>query len=148
MPCSRRHQSPDPRRCPGGNDLRPRGLARRADDPRWRRAHYLIITQSLLIDHALTIDDVHRRGDYRACFPTELQPHVQMRGRNGRIYSVHARGLPALVAPAFVVGGYHGVVGFLILIGAAGSALAWHVGWLATRRADAAWLAGRRSLFL
>ena len=40
---------------------------------------------------------------------------------------------------AFVVGGYHGVVGFLILIGAAGSALAWHVGWLATRRADAAW---------
>jgi len=101
--------------------------------------HYLIITQSLLIDHALTIDDVHRRGDYRAYFPTELQPHVQMRGRNGRIYSVHAPGLPALVAPAFVVGGYHGVVGFLILIGAAGSALAWHVGWLATRRADAAW---------
>ena len=72
--------------------------------------HYLIITQSLLIDHALTIDDVHRRGDYRAYFPTELQPHVQMRGRNGRIYSVHAPGLPALVAPAFVVGGYHGVV--------------------------------------
>ena len=101
--------------------------------------HYLIITQSLLIDHALTIDDVHRRGDYRAYYPTELQPHVQMRGKNGRIYSVHAPGLPALVAPAFVLGGYHAVVGFLILIAAAGSALAWHVGWLATRRTDAAW---------
>ena len=101
--------------------------------------HYLIITQSLLIDHALTIDDVHRRGDYRAYYPTELQPHVQTRGRNGRIYSVHAPGLPALVAPAFVVGGYHAVVGFLILIAACGSALAWHVGWLSTRRTDAAW---------
>jgi hypothetical protein len=101
--------------------------------------HYLIITQSLLIDHALTIDDVHRRGDYRAYYPTELQPHVQMRGKNGRIYSVHAPGLPALVAPAFVLGGYHAVLGLLILIAACGSALAWHVGWLATRRTDAAW---------
>ncbi len=101
--------------------------------------HYLIITQSLLIDHALTIDDVHRRGDYRAYYPTELPPHVQMRGKNGRLYSVHAPGLPALVAPAFVLGGYRAVVGFLILIGAAGSALAWHAGWLATRRTDAAW---------
>ena len=43
--------------------------------------HYLIITQSLLIDHALTIDDVHRRGDYRAYYGGELQPHVQMRGQ-------------------------------------------------------------------
>ena len=75
--------------------------------------HYLIITQSLLIDHALTIDDVHRRGDYRAYYGSELQPHVQMRGKNGRIYSVHAPGLPALVAPAFAIGGYRAVVGFL-----------------------------------
>jgi hypothetical protein len=101
--------------------------------------HYLIITQSLLIDHALTIDDVHRRADYRAYYPTELQPHVQMRGKNGRIYSVHAPGLPTLIAPAFAIGGYHAVVGFLIVIAAAGSALAWHVGWLSTRRSDAAW---------
>ncbi len=101
--------------------------------------HYLIITQSLLIDHALTIDDVHRRGDYRVYYGSELQPHVQMRGKNGRLYSVHAPGLPALVAPAFAIGGYRAVVGFLILIAAAGAALAWHVGWLATRRSDAAW---------
>ena len=101
--------------------------------------HYLIITQSLLLDRSLTIDDVHRRGDYRAYYPTELQPHVQVRGRNGRIYSVHAPGLPALVAPAFLLGGYRAVVGFLILVAACGAALAWHVGWLATRRTDAAW---------
>ena len=101
--------------------------------------HYLIITQSLLLDHDLTIEDVHRRGDYRAYFGSDLQPHVQRRGRNGQIYSVHAPGLPALVAPAFAVGGYRAVVVFLILIASAGSALAWHVSWLATRRTDAAW---------
>ena len=101
--------------------------------------HYLIITQSLLIDRALTIEDVHRRRDYNAYFAGLLQPHVQRRGKDGRIYSVHAPGLPALIAPAFAIGGYRGVVAWLILLSAAGSALAWHVAWLATRRRDAAW---------
>ena len=32
------------------------------------------------------------------------------RGRNGEMYSIHAPGLPALVLPAFAIGGYHGVV--------------------------------------
>ena len=31
------------------------------------------------------------------------------------MYSIHAPGLPALVLPAFAIGGYHGVVVFLIL---------------------------------
>ena len=101
--------------------------------------HYLIITQSLLADRSLAIDGVHRRGDYRAYYGTELQPHVQMRGKDGRIYSVHAPGLPAIVAPAFAVGGYRAVVLLLIVIAAAGAALAWHLGWLATARTDAAW---------
>ena len=103
--------------------------------------HYLIITQSLLLDHSLTIDGVHRRGDYHAYYGGELQPHVQTRGKDGRIYSVHAPGLPALVAPAFLVGGHRGVVLFLVLLAAAGSALAWHCAWLAVRRTDAAWFA-------
>ena len=103
--------------------------------------HYLIITQSLLLDRSLTIENVHRRGDYRAYYGGELQPHVQRRSRDGRIYSLHAPGLPALVAPAFALGGHRAVVLFLVLIAAAGSALAWHCAWLATRRTDAAWLA-------
>jgi hypothetical protein len=101
--------------------------------------HYLVIAQSLLIDHDLTIEDVHRRGDYRVYYPGELPPHVQRRGRNGEIYSVHAPGLPAIVALPFAAGGYPAVVCFLIALAGAGAALAWHVGWLATRRADAAW---------
>ena len=35
--------------------------------------------------------------------------------------------------------GYRGVLVFLILLAAAGSALAWHLAWVVTRRADAAW---------
>lgn len=101
--------------------------------------HYLVITQSLLLDGDLTIEDVHRRGDYREYFAGELPPHVQRRGRNGEVYSVHAPGLPVLVAPAFALGGYPAVVLFLLVIASAGTALAWHVAWLATRRDDAAW---------
>ena len=88
--------------------------------------HYLIITQSLLEDHDLKIENNHRQGDYHAYFAGELpKPDYRRRGRNGEIYSIHAPGLPALIAPAFAVGGYHGVVVFLILVASAGSALAW-----------------------
>ncbi len=101
--------------------------------------HYLVITQSLLLDGDLTIEDVHRRADYRAYYDAELQPHVQRLGRDGRIYSIHAPGLPAIIAPAFAIGGYPAAVFFLILLASAGSALAWHLGWLWTGRTDAAW---------
>ncbi len=103
--------------------------------------HYLIITQSLLKDHDLKIENNHRNGDYRAYFAGELpKPDYRRRGRNGEIYSIHAPGLPALVAPAFAIAGYHGVVVFLILIASAGSALAWQLAWIVTGRRDAAWL--------
>lgn len=102
--------------------------------------HYLIITQSLLKDHDLRIENNHRNGDYRSFFAGELpKPDYRRRGRNGEIYSIHAPGLPALVAPAFAIAGYHGVVVFLIALASIGSALAWHLAWLVTRRTDAAW---------
>lgn len=101
--------------------------------------HYLVITQSLLGDGDLQIENNHRRGDYQAYYPGQLSPHYIQRGRNGQIYSIHAPGLAALVAPAFALGGYHGVVLFLILLAACGSALAWHVASLATASAGAAW---------
>ena len=49
---------------------------------------------------------------------------------NGEIYSIHAPGLSALVAPAFALGGYRGVVFLLLVLAACGSALAWHLAWL------------------
>ena len=101
--------------------------------------HYLVITQSLLFDRDLKIENNHRRGDYQAYFRGALPPHYVQRGRDGDIYSIHAPGLPAIVAPAFAIGGYRGVVLFLIVVASCGSALAWHLAWLATLRASSAW---------
>ena len=101
--------------------------------------HYLVITQSLLYDGDLKIENNHRRGDYRAYFGGDLAPHVIRRGRNGEMYSIHAPGLPAMVLPAFAIGGYHGVVVFLILVASAACALAWWLAWRVTGSMSAAW---------
>lgn len=102
--------------------------------------HYLVITQSLLNDGDLRIENNHARGDYRAYYAAELpKPDYRRLGRNGQIYSIHAPGLPAIIAPAYAVAGYRGVVIFLILLASCGSVLAWHLAWLTTGRADAAW---------
>ena len=101
--------------------------------------HYLVITQSLLYDGDLQIENNHRRGDYRAYYAAELPPHSIRPGRNGAIYSIHAPGVPALVLPAFAVGGYRAVVVFLILLSAAGCALAWWLAYRSTGSMAAAW---------
>jgi hypothetical protein len=101
--------------------------------------HYLVITQSLLYDHDLKIENNHKRGDYHAYFPGDLAPDAIRRGRNGEIYSIHAPGLPALVLPAFAIGGYHGAVIFLVAVASAACALAWWLAWRVTDSASAAW---------
>ncbi len=89
-----------------------------ADEP-----HYLIITQSLLRDHDLAIENNHARGDYREYFGGELRPDFLQRGLHDVIYSIHAPGLPALLVPAYAVAGYHGAV-VLLCVFAALAALA------------------------
>jgi hypothetical protein len=84
-----------------------------ADEP-----HYLVITQSLLRDHDLAIENNHTRGDYREYFGGELRPDFLRRGLNEVIYSIHAPGLPALLVPAFAIGGYRAAVVMLCLFGA------------------------------
>jgi hypothetical protein len=101
--------------------------------------HYLVITQSLLRDGDLKIENNHRRGDYREYFGGDLAPDSIRRGRNGEVYSIHAPGLPAIVAPAFAVAGYRGVVVFLVILSSAGCALAWWLAWRVTRNRTAAW---------
>lgn len=103
--------------------------------------HYLVITQSLLSDGDLQIENNHRQRDYRSYFAGELRPDFRVRGRNQEIYSIHAPGVAALVAPAFLVAGYPGAVVLLLVIAALGSALTWHLAWMATGRHDAAWFA-------
>jgi hypothetical protein len=101
--------------------------------------HYLVVTQSLLYDGDLEIENNHRQGDYRAYFTGDLLPHYIRRGRNGQIYSIHAPGLPAIVLPAFAIGGYHGVIVFLLLVSASACALAWWLAWRVTGSDQAAW---------
>jgi hypothetical protein len=104
--------------------------------------HYLVITQSLLLDHDLQIENNHRRGDYRAYFRAgDMKPDYLKRGVNGQIYSVHAPGLPVIIAPAFALFGYRGVQVMLIAIAACATALAWLVAWRVTGDARASWFA-------
>src|SRR6185503_4624566 len=72
--------------------------------------HYLIISQSLLSDRDLKIENNHQRRDYRDYFRAELHPDYLRRGSDGEIYSIHAPGLPVLMLPVFAVAGYQGAV--------------------------------------
>jgi hypothetical protein len=102
--------------------------------------HYLIITQSLLLDRDLKIENNHARGDYRSYFAGDLsKPDYLRRGRDGAIYSIHAPGVSALVAPAFAIAGYRGVVIFLLLLSATAAGLAWELARRATGSTGAAW---------
>jgi hypothetical protein len=66
--------------------------------------HYVVITQSLLYDRDLKIENNHRRGDYRAYVGRELKPDYLRRALDGEIYSIPAPGLAAVVLPAFAIG--------------------------------------------
>jgi hypothetical protein len=135
----------DPRRAPwlaaacalalflwGGHHLQ--GMVPGGDEP-----HYLVITQSLLHDRDLKIENNHLRGDYAPYFKGTLRPDYLRRGQDQQIYSIHAPGISALVLPAFAIGGYPGVVVFLSLLCALGTGLAWWLAWRVTADAAAAW---------
>ncbi|MEP7307132.1 MAG: hypothetical protein ABJA98_16590 [Acidobacteriota bacterium] len=101
--------------------------------------HYLVITQSLLRDGDLKVENNYLRREYREFYAGDLQPHYLRRGQNQEIYSVHAPGLPAVVAPVFALFGYPGVIVFLSLVSAAATALTWTAVWRITRDAAASW---------
>lgn len=101
--------------------------------------HYLVIAQSLWRDHDLAVDDNHARVDYASFAANEIVPHYVKRGLDGRVYSVHAPGLAALVLPAFSFVGVSGAVATVIAMSAAMSALVWIAAWRVTASAAAAW---------
>ena len=102
--------------------------------------HYLVITQSLLLDGDLQIENNHQRGDYVVYADRDLRPDFLKRGQNGQIYSIHPPGVSALVLPAFAAGGYPGVVVFLVLLFGVASALTWRAGYQLTGDATSAWV--------
>lgn len=101
--------------------------------------HYLVITQSLLKDGDLRIENNHHERHYEPYFAGTLPPDFVQRGKDGEIYSIHAPGVSALVAPVFAIAGYPGTVLLLLVLSSLGSALMWHLAYLVTGREDAAW---------
>lgn len=101
--------------------------------------HYLVITQSLLKDGDLRIENNHRDRDYAAYFGGELRADFINRGQDGEIYSIHAPGVSALVAPAFAAFGLRGAQWTIILVFAVTAMLVWQLAWEATLDNSAAW---------
>ncbi len=100
--------------------------------------HYLIITQSLIADGDLRIEDNHRRREYVAYVEGELKPDYLRRGRDSTIYSVHAPGVSAVVLPGFALAGYPGAVLTLVVLGALGVVAVWRASRDLTGSVDAA----------
>jgi hypothetical protein len=103
--------------------------------------HYLVITQSLLKDGDLRIENNHANRDYAEYWGSNLAPHVVQRGQNREIYSIHAPGVAILVAPMFALFGLTGAQATILVIAAIAGALVWLAGWYATRQPGAAWFA-------
>lgn len=103
--------------------------------------HYLVITQSLLQDADLQIENNHAARDYAAYFGGTIAPDYLVRGRNGAIYSIHAPGVSALVLPGFALMGFRGAQLTLVLVFAITGALVWRSAWRLTGDVSAAWFA-------
>ena len=103
--------------------------------------HYLLIAHSLLVDHDLKVANNYEHGDYLTYYPGRLWPHYGRPGRDGSMYSLHAPGLPVLIAPALAVGGYRAVVLWIAVIGALGTLFVWNAAYTLTSDVTAAWVA-------
>ncbi|HET6899396.1 MAG TPA: hypothetical protein VFK70_13650 [Vicinamibacteria bacterium] len=85
--------------------------------PQGDEPHYLMVADSLLRDHDLSLEPDYAAGRYRAFHPEPLAPHFRVRGRDGAIYSLHAVGLSLLVLPAYAVASYAGASFLMALLG-------------------------------
>ena len=85
--------------------------------PEGDEPHYLMVADSLLHDHDLSLEQDYAEGRYRAFHPEPLAPHYRVRGRDGAIYSLHAVGLSLLVLPAYAAANYAGASFLMALLG-------------------------------
>ncbi|MEP7118340.1 MAG: hypothetical protein ABI880_12205 [Acidobacteriota bacterium] len=102
--------------------------------------HYLVITQSLLRDGDLRIENNHQADHYLEYYDGVLRPDFRRRGTDRQIYSIHAPGVSALVAPAFAAFGYPGAALMVIAVVSLGLAAAWQAAFLVSGSATAAWI--------
>ncbi|MBX7187786.1 MAG: hypothetical protein K1Y01_21770 [Vicinamibacteria bacterium] len=79
---------------------------------------YLMVSESLVRDHDLVLDQDFKEQRYRAFFSRPLEPDFRIRGPQGQIYSLHAVGLSILILPAYWAFGYPGASFFMALLAA------------------------------
>jgi hypothetical protein len=103
--------------------------------------HYLVITQSLLTDGDLKIENNHDRKDYAPYYPVDIRPDFLRRGTDGAVYSIHAPGTSVAVLPAFALFGYFGAQATFLLLAAVAGAFMWRAAWLLAGDRGAATLA-------
>lgn len=86
--------------------------------PEGDEPHYLMVADSLLRDHDVSLERDYAEGRYRVFHPGDLTPHYRVRGRHGEIFSLHAVGLSVLILPAYALGGYPAASFFMALLAA------------------------------
>ena len=79
-----------------------------AAGPQGDEPHYLVMAQSLLSDGDLDLTDEFAAREYAPFYGGDLAPHTSPNTPPGRLYSMHSPGLPALLLPAYALGGYRG----------------------------------------
>ncbi len=85
--------------------------------PQGDEPHYLMVADSLIRDHDLSLERDYAEGRYRDFHPAPLAPHYRVRGKGGEIYSLHAVGLSLIVLPAYAVASYAGASFLMALLG-------------------------------
>jgi hypothetical protein len=78
--------------------------------------HYLLTAKSLIDDGDVDLTDDYRAREYRDFSAGTLQPQGLL--TRGRLDEPHGVGFPALIAPAFAIGGAKGVEVFLAAVAA------------------------------
>lgn len=85
--------------------------------------HYLLIAQSLLSDGDVDLEDEYDQREYKPFFGGTLQAHTSPASPRGVLYEVHTPGLPALLLPAYALGGYPAAKLFVAFLAALTAAL-------------------------
>ena len=83
--------------------------------------HYLLAAESIVEDADVDVKDEFAERAYEDFYPYELDRHG--RETEGRLNEPHGVGFPLLIAPAYALGGEHGVELFLAAIAALAVAL-------------------------
>lgn len=96
--------------------------ARARSDLRPSEAHVLLTTQSLVHDGDFTLSDDYAQGSWTGFFRGQLQPSALT--VDGRLIEPQGLGFPALLAPAYAIGGRIAVELLLAAIAALGFVLA------------------------